>query len=99
MEEKNTKNRKANVIANIIELIIVILYLIIGGNSIINNATSGYIAGMFREVGLAIFCLTLAILALAIVCLIVKSMRTKHTRRMAIWNIIWCISNFYFLFG
>ena len=55
--------------------------------------------GMFDDVMGVIWFLNIAILALALICLTVKSMRTKYTVKMSIWNIVWIIGNIYFMYA
>ena len=97
MDEKKVQNnnRKANLIANLAEIVIVILYLIFGFKSI-SDMDFG---GMFDDVMGVIWFLNIAILALALICLTVKSMRTKYTVKMSIWNIVWIIGNIYFMYA
>lgn len=95
-----TKNEKrTNVIVSLIEFILLALYLLLGGESIMKNAARGDLGGMFDDFFGALFLVSVAILLLAILCLTVGSMRTRYTVRMSLWNIIWSFGNFYFLFG
>lgn len=100
MDEKKVKNNgKANLIANLAELVIVILYGIFGFKAIADGVSNMDLGGMFDDVIGVIWFLNIAILALAVVCLTVKFMRTKYTIKMSIWNIIWIIGNIYFMYA
>ena len=101
MDEKKVQNnnRKANLIANLAEIVIVILYLIFGFKSISEGISDMDFGGMFDDAMGVIWFLNIAILALALICLTVKSMRTKYTVKMSIWNIVWIIGNIYFMYA
>ena len=101
MDEKKVQNnnRKANLIANLAEIVIVILYLIFGFKSISEGISDMDFGRMFDDVMGVIWFLNIAILALALICLTVKSMRTKYTVKMSIWNIVWIIGNIYFMYA
>ena len=101
MDEKKVQNnnRKANLIANLAEIVIVILYLIFGFKSISEGLSAMDFGGMLEDVMGVIWFLNIAILALALICLTVKSMRTKYTVKMSIWNIVWIIGNIYFMYA
>ena len=101
MDEKKVQNnnRKASLIANLAEIVIVILYLIFGFKSIWEGISDMDFGGMFDDVMGVIWFLNIAILALALICLTVKSMRTKYTVKMSIWNIVWIIGNIYFMYA
>ena len=101
MDEKKVQNnnRKANLIANLAEIVIVILYLIFGFKSISEGISDMDFGGMFDDVMGVIWFINIAILALALICLTVKSMRTKYTVKMSIWNIVWIIGNIYFMYA
>lgn len=101
MDEKKVQNnnRKANLIANLAELVIIILYGILGAKSISKGVSKMDIGGMFDDIIGTIWFLNIAILALAVICLTVKAMRTKYTVKMSIWNIVWIIGNIYFMYA
>ena len=101
MDEKKVQNnnRKANLIENLAEIVIVILYLIFGFKSISEGLSAMDFGGMLEDVMGVIWFLNIAILALALICLTVKSMRTKYTVKMSIWNIVWIIGNIYFMYA
>ena len=71
MDEKKVQNnnRKANLIANLAEIVIVILYLIFGFKSISEGISDMDFGGMFDDVMGVIWFLNIAILALALICL------------------------------
>ena len=101
MENKDGKTGaiRANVIAAVSELLIAVLYLAIGFNAITSAVENMNFANMFDGIITAICFLNIAILALALVCLLVKPMRTKYTVRMSIWNIIWILGNVYLMYA
>lgn len=97
MENQKKSSKKANVIASIVEVLILLLYGVMWMSALDRGSRSGNLAQMFEEVVAGIWILNISMLILAIVCLTVKAMRTNYTVRMSVWNMVWAIGNIYFL--
>lgn len=98
MEENAKKEKKwPIVVAEIIDFLLIIAYFVIGFSGIMEAVSRFDFAGMFDSVMGAIWFITIASIILALICLLVKPMRTKATIKMAIFNLIWAGWNIYCL--
>lgn len=91
------KNIFITLFAWIIELALLAAYLIIGFDGIVDGITSLDFEAIFEAVDDAILFFTIATLIVALMFLIIKPLRTKTTRSMAIANLIWAISNIVYM--
>ena len=89
--QEKKRVRRANLIALVVELVIIAVYLIVGLGGIINGVQSMDFAGMFESVEAAILILVVATLVAAVIFLTVKPLRTKTTIKWAIFDIIWAV--------
>jgi hypothetical protein len=96
--EKKFKPWMANVLVTVLELLILVIYFLIGRDAIM-TIFEGNIAGGFEEVATAIWFLNIAVSVLAILCFTVKPLRTKTTIGWAILDLIWIAGNIYYLYA
>lgn len=91
MEESTKKNIKAGLIVSIIEIVLIAVYFFLCYKAI----TSGNLSTMFSGAETAIWFITIATLALAILIFTVKPLKTKTTIKWAIVDFAWAAWNIY----
>lgn len=89
---------QANLIVFGLELLQIIIYVAIAGKAF-KNGMKGNLGGMFDDVIAAIWFLNLSALAIAAAVFYFKPLRTKNNLYIAWWNVIWVVSNLYFIYG
>ncbi|MBR4775004.1 MAG: hypothetical protein IK008_02785 [Bacteroidales bacterium] len=91
--QEKKRIRRVNLIANLSEIVIIVLYLVIGFGGIKNAIMNGNFVGIFESVKTAILFFSIALLVMAVLFLVVKPLRTKSTTSWAIFNIVFAILN------
>lgn len=86
-----------SILAWIIEVVLVVVYLIIGFEGIMDGFASFDFEAMFEAVDEAILFLTIATFVVAMCFLLIKPLRNKTTRNMAIVDLVWVASNVYYM--
>lgn len=93
LENKPAKGR-LHWLVPVLEIVVVILYLAIGFGGIMDAVQSMDFAGIFESVIGAMIFLTVAIVAITIMCFI-PIFKSRANIWCAIWNIIWLCSIIY----
>lgn len=97
-KKQGLKPWAANLIVFALELLTMVIYLKIGGRAI-RKVLEGDIGGAFDNVVAGIWFINIAALILAILILVIKPLRTKTNKAIAIWNLIWVALNIYCIYG
>lgn len=88
MEKEVQKKGRLSWVITLLEIIVMIVYFVIGFGGISNAAQNMDFAGMFESVKTAIIFLIAATVVITILCF-VPIFKSKTNVRIAIWNIIW----------
>ena len=91
MSENNvTKKKKGKLswLIPILDILVVIIYLVIGFGGLANSARSMDIGGMYNSVNTAIWFLIVAVVVITILCFL-PVFKSKTNTGIAIFNIVW----------
>lgn len=88
MEKEVQKKGRLSWVITLLEIIVMIVYFVVGFGGASNAAQNMDIAGMFESVKTAIIFLIAATVVITILCF-VPIFKSKTNVRIAIWNIIW----------
>lgn len=87
--QEKKRVRRVNLLALIIELIIIVVYCIVGFGGLLSAFKDMDFSGMFESVQTAILFLIIATVVVAILFLTVKPLRTEATKKWAIFDLVW----------
>lgn len=98
-EGNQPKPMVVNIVFTMLELVCIAVYMAFGLESIVDAIGSFDVVGMYDDVNIAIWCLSIVVLIYSVFFLSVKSLRTPYVKNIALSNLAWVAFNIVGLIG